>query len=551
MNKENGLALALDSATGLIRASYTAVQGEQGEQPPLPGLDEVLAACAEQGWPAEAIDETAVRDFLSACRGGQAAEGMRIGEIRDGRFDLEISADAMSAYLSIEPPQGGAPVGIEQVRQRLTELEIYYGVDEQALHEAVAARQCTAVLVASGDPPQPGAATRFESLLPSLRQRQRAGEAESGRVDYRDLGNLLVVTAGTPLMRRIPAQQGREGRNLHGDPLPPAAVPDLPFRPGLSGVEISEDDPCVLLAARAGVPRELGQGVCVDPVLEVESVDLATGNVDFDGTLKVRGDIKAGMSVKVAGDIVVNGTIEAAHIVAGGNITVRGGVIGGGETLVLDTGPEQGANTRAAYLRCEGNLEARFLDNAVVSAGGAVRVQGEIRQSDIAAGDSIVAGGEGNEQGAILGGRCRALRKISAATVGSLSNLPTAIQVGVNPHAAARRAEIARERAAVREERAKLEKLLAFFKANPEKGANGVADRVRVTYAATEGRLQELDARDEALTAEISQMRSAVIQATRRFCGGVQLQVGSRSLGLIENHPGGQARLEEDAVVIR
>lgn len=547
MNKETGLQLALDAATGWIRASYRP--SPEGDAPAL-GLDALQEAFAGHGWHADALDHEAALLFLDACRRTEdAVEPMRIGEIRDGRYDLDIEADAMTAYLTIEPPRGGHPVTVEQIRQALAQHGIVYGVDEALIRQAVEAGHCTALVVARGDPPRPGTPTRFESLLPMLRQRQQAADSDNGRVDYRDLGNLVVVTPGTPLMRRIPAQAGQEGRTLRGDALPASPVSDIPFPPGLVGVALDEEDPCLLVATQSGVPRELGQGVCVDPVLEVESVDLSTGNIDFDGTLKVRRDIKAGMSVKVAGDILVQGTIEAAHVVAGGDVKVAGGVIGGAEALSNDSPAAANTlNTRAAYIRCDGNLEARFLDNAVINVGRAVRILGEIRQCDIAAGDSIEAGAQ---QGAILGGRCRALRAVRAGTMGSVSNLPTVIQVGLNPHAAARRAEISRERAAVEDERAKLEKLLAFFQANPDKGANGVADRVRLTYAATDGKLQELDERDAALTAEIALVRSAVIQATRRFFGGVKLQIGSRTLALMENHPGGQAMLDEDAVVIR
>ncbi len=554
MNTETGLSLALDPATGVIRASYRAApSGGQADSPAdAPTLDGLLAACARQGWRAEAIDRLAATRFIDACRRDAEVAATRIGEIRDGRYDLDISADAMAAYLTLEPPSGGRPVSLAMLRQALAQHGIVYGLNETALAQAIEAQQCSAVVIASGDLPQPGVPTRYDSLLPSLRQRRRAaGESEFGRVDYRDLGNLMVVTVGTPLMRRVPAVQGQDGRNLHGDPLPPPLVPDLPFPPNLAGVGLSDDDPCLLVATQSGVPREVPQGVSVDPVLEVDAVDLASGNIDFDGTLRVRGDIKAGMSVKVAGDIIVNGTIEAAHVIAGGNVRVQGGIIGGVEVVAADQPAVDGGHGRAAYVRCDGLLQARFLDNAVVSAGQTINIEGEIRQSDVAAGDSVEVGAEGSEQGAILGGRCRALRRVRAGTVGSLANLPTAVQVGVNPHAAARRAEIARERTSLGEERAKLEKLLAFFAANPDKGANGVAERVRLTYAATDGRLQVLDARDAALAAELNLMRSAVIQATRRFCGGVKLQVGSRSLGLIENQPGGRALLEEDVVVIR
>ena len=122
-------------------------------------------------------------------------------------------------------------------------------------------------------------------------------ENEDDRVDLRDLGSLLLVNPGTALMRRTPAKPGKDGMDVLGKPIAADPVVDMPFAVDLSGVAADPNDPNRLLAVIAGSPRVLPNGVSVSPVVDVEAVDLHSGNVTFDGSLRVSGDIRTGMSV--------------------------------------------------------------------------------------------------------------------------------------------------------------------------------------------------------------------------------------------------------------
>lgn len=548
MVDEKGLRFVLDEATRSVRACYAPGDEEENIGP-----ESIAEALAKHGWDAAVLDQREMAQFLDACRRAEEPIQAVVGEVRDGALSLEITHDRMNALLTIEAPRGGLPVTAQQVRDMLVQRNVAFGIDETQVEAAVAARACRDAVVARGLSPVQGRATRFESLLDALR-RQPEPEADdaddaSALVDYRTLGDLLLVAPGTPLMRRVPAVQGIEGRDVLGNAIAPATLIDIPFPPGLSGSEPSADDPCLLVATVAGVPMPQAQGVNVNPLVEVDAVDLSTGNISFEGTLKVKGDIKTGMSVHVGGDVVVQGTIEAATVEAGGSVIVTGGIIGAPESTV--TNPADGA-AKTARIICGGSVQARFIDNAVISAGVNVAVKGEIRQSDVAAGQSIESGPPGSQQGVIAGGRCRALLLVRAGTIGSPAGVPTEVHVGVNPHAATRKAAIEQERHAVNEELGKLEKLLTFFQANPEKGEGGVADRVRNTMAAMVGKLQTLEADETALAAELSLTYSAVIHATRRFCGGTDLVVGVKRMQIIETTGvGGKAVLEEDEVVLR
>ncbi|OZI61379.1 FapA family protein [Bordetella genomosp. 11] len=589
--------LILDPATRELRAGFRAAAAVEP-----PDTDMLQAALAARGWTVDALDNAAVAEFLGRCQEAAArisAEALRqagtavaaatsaaqelsgelaaiesnaarlgaalelmdspdpavpppaaadgvveavIGEIVDGAFELEISEDKLQVFLTLHPAKGGRGVQLGDVRTALAEHGIVYGVDEETLLQAVEGGAAESALIASGIPPKEGLPTRFESLL----ARHVADVDENALVDYRSMGSLVLVKAGMPLMRRIPGTVGTDGVDVYGNPAPAPAPEDLPYDDNLAGVTRDPNDPEVLLAAIDGAPSMLPCGVSVNPVVEVDAVNLNSGNINFEGTLQVRGDVTTGMSVKVSGDVLVSGTVEAAHIDAGGNVVVKGGILGAAE----------GATTadpaaRLAQVSARGSVKARFIGNATINAGKDVQVESEIRQSDVNAGDTVTVGAKGSTQGNINGGQIRALRGIRAATLGTMAGVKTIIQVGVNPHAQAQKEALQRTRKRLQEEKSKLEQLLIFLRKHPEKAANGIGERAVQTHAKLISDLAGVDARERRLAAEDSVAEDATIHASRKIHGGVELQVVNRRESISEDLPGGTAKLSDGKLIIR
>ena len=561
MDAENTLQLMLDATTNVLTAVYTppacpepadssaeagspapraeadgaadpdhdadvAIAEETAEprpqiNPDLPSWDALAAAAIAQGWTAEALDSQAVLNFIDLCRHATATVQAPVGQVIDGSLELELDATRMSALLTLLPPKGGKPVTLEAVRQVLAERGIVQGILEQELTDAVTQGRRETVQIARGTPPTRGTPTRFESLLDRLKPRGQDID-ELAQVDYRDLGSLLLVTPGMPLMRRTPPLPGVDGTTVLGEPILPDELPDTPFASDLPGAAVDPEDPLLLRATIAGTPTLVSHGVQVNPMVEVDAVNLSTGNIHFEGSLLVRGDIAATMEVHVTGDVVVNGTMEAALVEAGGNVTVKGGIIGLAEAL-----QDAAAAARTARVVCGGALRAKFIENAVISAGKDVDVEREVRQSSIAAGGSINVGPPNTQQSAITGGQTRAMQAVRAGTIGSPSGIPTLVQAGLDPHADIKRTALARKRQKMHEEKSKLEQLLMFLKANPQRAPGDVADRARNTHVKLSQDLLALDAEEAQLVLDLQPLASATIQASRRFCGGVTILVAN------------------------
>ncbi len=223
---------------------------------------------------------------------------------------------------------------------------------------------------------QEGTSGGFQSLFERKQKDAPEDEEDHAIIKYSDLGHLLVVHPGEQLMHRIPPVPGKNGRDIKKRVVLAKAIPAQEFGKNLQGAAPAPDDPDLLVATLGGQPVLLADGVIVNPVIEVPDVDLNTGNIDFEGTIRIAGDLKSGMRVKVAGDVIVNGTVEAAEIVAGGNVAVHGGIIGH-----ADARPGSHAlPANTARIRCEGSVKAMFMENAHIEAGSTILVERNARQ---------------------------------------------------------------------------------------------------------------------------------------------------------------------------
>jgi uncharacterized protein (DUF342 family) len=94
---------------------------------------------------------------------------------------------------------------------------------------------------------------------------ERRKSARAGQVDYRDLGDILVVHVGDALMRRHPPTPGQAGRTLTGELLPAREGKSVMFGGNLPGTQMNAGDPDILEAAITGQPVEVRGGMMVEP----------------------------------------------------------------------------------------------------------------------------------------------------------------------------------------------------------------------------------------------------------------------------------------------
>jgi len=331
----------------------------------------------------------------------------------------------------------------------------------------------------------------------------------NGFIDYREHGAITVVEPGAPLMRRIPATRGTTGFDVLGHAIEPNPGRDDPFAFGLAGVEVDAKDPDTLKAAITGQPVLVACGVEVEPVLRVASVNLASGNIYFDGCVQIDGDVIQGMKVQASGDIAVAGTVEGGVLEAVGNIVVKGGIIA------------------QANVRAGGSVSARFAEGSAIQAGTCIALDDMALECDLRSLNQIVIGAKAPQRGKLVGGQATAMMLVSTPLLGSDRSGKTVVTVGANP-------ELEQQFKALQERLQKektneenLQKLVQHLTKTGD--PKGMLDKVRASWRLALKVWGDLLAERTELEKQIALTRNARVDVGISTSGAVELKFGNRT----------------------
>lgn len=505
-----GLSLEfVESLGALVAHAEAGSDGAAADEAWLRGLIE------EGGWGSLRTDPAAVASLLADYKRGKAVKGLTIAARVDAELSLRISSDGMSAYLDITPAAGGKPVTKAEVLAELAAKGVSHGFLIEALNGAIAAGAADGVVIAHGRPPVAGADGWLERLLPEVRSRVPRVN-ESGQTDYRDLGDIMIVHQGEALMRRHPATRGEDGVTVMGSPVAARPGKDVMFAPRLPGAVIAADDPCILVAEAAGQPVEVRGGMIVEPVFKVEQVNMASGNIRFEGSVTVRGDVSAGMSIEATGDIEVGGTVEPCRLIAGGSIVIKGGAMGA-------LGHKDGAD---CLIRCGASFSAGYAQQVRIEAGDSIFIDDTAMQCNLAAGRHVRVGDK--RRGHIIGGHVLATLSITAKVLGSPNRVATLLEVGVSPELHKRALELAHARDDKEKQLLDVSKLMAFGRSNPARVRPDMLERASHTAAALSSEIAALREDEQALERVSELSQQARVFATQHIHEGVTVQLGNQ-----------------------
>jgi uncharacterized protein (DUF342 family) len=365
---------------------------------------------------------TGIDEDLAAQAVREAAgEYVRIGDfehrpVNDSMVSVDISEGEMKAYITVTPPGlGGCDISMETYLSFLRNNRVAYGVDEEFLKEfADRPVYKEKVPVAEGTRPVNGRDSYIQYNFETDQTKLKLREGSNGRIDFKDLNIIKNVVENQPLARKIPPETGVMGRTVTGKVIPAKNGKDSPLPLGKNVHK--GDDGATIIADKSGQVVLSGGKINVEPVYTVRGdVNLKTGNIIFLGTVIINGNVEDGFSVKAAGNIEVNGTVEKAELDAEGDIIVHQGI----------TGKSSG------FVKAGRSIWARFIENAVVEAENMVVVTDGIINSQVDAFKRIVCQGK---RAHIVGGRLRASEEINAKILGSpTSGTETICEVGIDP----------------------------------------------------------------------------------------------------------------------
>ena len=252
--------------------------------------------------------------------------------------EVEIARDKMTASVFTYEIQEFMQKNAELLKQQILEAVAEKGIVEGILDfDLSMIEPGKAFLIAQGTSPVTGTDAQI-TYLP--KPERKPVIREDGKADYYDMNFISEIAEGSWLGEKIPATLGKPGKNVLGEIIPATPGRDFPIRyDKKSAYEVEEDGKTVIRSKIAGVLDDVKGMIGVNRHLPIHGdVGIETGNLEFKGSLSIRGTITAGYTVIATGDISIEGAegVSGAKLIKSieGDVYIRGGIFGLGSTRV-------------------------------------------------------------------------------------------------------------------------------------------------------------------------------------------------------------------------
>lgn len=437
--------------------------------------------------------------------------------------DVKISSDRMSAICVFYPPSNeGRHTDKANVLDDIRRFGVKFGINEKVIDAFLADRHyCQECLIARGKPVVEGrdaVITYNFNTKPSY----KPTENEDGSVDFHNLNIVSSVKKGDVLATLVPADFGENGSTVTGEKLLPRKVRNLHLLPG-KNTKLSEDGLTLYADVNGHAILDLDGKVVVSDVLEIKGdIDTSTGDIKYEGSVVIAGNVKTGYRVEATGNIDIGGVVEGATVIAGGDVVLRRGI--------------QGMNR--ANLRAGGNLMAKFIENARVVVEGNVE-SGSILNSEVIAKKEVCVRGR---KGVLVGGSVRAGVIVEAQNVGSTMGSTTKISVGVDAETQDRIKNLRAEYKELQADEYRTKQLLDVMRAKLAQG-NLPKEHILTLQKTTE-HYEELTAKMDALDDEIYKLSeenkmdviNTRIRIRDRINPGVTIEIAGEYLNINDEY---------------
>ncbi|MGN0312432.1 MAG: DUF342 domain-containing protein [Lachnospiraceae bacterium] len=321
-------------------------------------------------------------------------------------YKITIAEDEMEAYLHVFG--SASDFNKYDIVRALHKKGICYGIRYEVIDDVTSGNsQRKPLLIAKGKEVMNGQDGWYEFFfrtqvehLPKL--------LEDGCVDYRDVEWCECVEKGQKLACYHHAKRGENGITVTGKVVPSLNGREKKILTG-KGFKRLEDG-ITYISEMKGMVTLFDTRMDVSEVLAVKEVNMATGDVEYDGNVLVEGNVGQGSTIKATKDVIIYGFVEAAKIISGGSVFLRKGMNGSGNGSIQAKQNVIGSFFESAEVYAQGDIQGDYFFRSNLHAQGLIRAVGR--------------------KGAISGGSTWAESGLMANSLGNSSGLVTEVKLG-------------------------------------------------------------------------------------------------------------------------
>lgn len=325
-------------------------------------------------------------------------------------FVISRSFDDMQADIYVL--DASKPITKADIMTALRRSGIVMGIKEEEIDRLVrGAHSDTSVVVAEGRRAVDGKEGWYEYFFRTELDR-RPKELPDGSVDYQSIEWFECVKEGQKVAFYHEAGTGTDGYTVMGGIIKSKRGKEKSMLTG-TGFHVLPDKKTYVAAIDGRIELEEPH-LSITKLLILDEVTTATGNIIFDGSVYVKGNVGGGSFIRATDDVVVDGYVESATIETSGNIVLHQGVNGNG----------------LGYVKAGKSILGNFFENAKGYAAENIQANYCLNSELTAEGQIIMTG----KWGSIAGGRACALKGFGVYNVGNRAGLGTMLKLGPDEH---------------------------------------------------------------------------------------------------------------------
>lgn len=328
-------------------------------------------------------------------------------------FKITSSKDKQEAYIEVVDENDDSAINtLDDLMTHLNELGIIAGLKADVMKAAFSAEPETLtepVVIAAGQLAGEPQSARFDFEIDMSSEPQFVPDEDESTIDYKEAMKIELVESGTLLGEYYPALRGKSGYDIYGTEIPSAMGETFTVVEG-DGVRKEGNK---FYATKIGKPS-FNLGVLeVKELLEIDGdINYETGNINFPGSVFIKGSVLDGFKVSCGGDLEVMGIIGDCEIDVGGTLRSRSGII---------------AKENSHKVRAVGGMELSFCNFAQLECQGDIMVTKNLLHTV-----THCLGVVSVQKGSIIGGDTIAANGVEASEIGSETGVITRVFIRIN-----------------------------------------------------------------------------------------------------------------------